>query len=119
MFAKSPQWFIDNVELDVKPTITYLGTVLGDMNGNAHCEARSRAAHKSFYALQGAGIIFPGVPVSPEASIKMYDMAVRSVLTYGCTSVFLNKGKIKCLEKLQNKFIKMRVGLRKCCHSTP
>ena len=42
--------FIDNVELDVKPAITYLGTVLGVLNGNAHCEARSRAAHKSFYA---------------------------------------------------------------------
>ena len=91
MLAKSPQWYIDNVELDVKPTITYLGTVLGDMNGNAHCEVRSRAAHKSFYALQGAGIQFCGV--SPE--VLPWYMGVRSVLTYGCTSVFLNKGNIK------------------------
>ena len=66
--------------------------------------------------LQGAGIKFPGV--SPEVSIKMYEMAVQSVLIYGCTSVFLNKGNIKCLDKLQSKFIKMCVGLRKCCHST-
>ena len=45
----------------------------------------------------------------------MYDTAERSVLTYGRTSVFLNKGNIKCLDKLQSKFIKMR----KCSHSTP
>ena len=87
MLAKSPQWFIDNVELDVKPTITYLGTVLGDMSGNGHCEARSRAAHKSFYALQGAGIKFP--EVSPEVSIKLYECPdIPISLREDCTTLY-------------------------------
>ena len=87
MLAKLPQWYIDNVELDVKPTITYLGTVglLGGMNGNAHCEARSRAAHKSFYALQGPGIKFPGV--SPEDRIKLYNMAVSEMSDRECPNI--------------------------------
>ena len=83
-FTSLPQWHIDNVKLNIEPTITYLGSVLGNFSRKSHCDLRTRAANSSFYALQGSGIKFPGV--SPSVSTK-------------------------CLDRLQSKFIKKCVGV--------
>ena len=48
------------------------------MNGTAHCNSHTRSAQRPFYALQGAGIKFPGV--NDETSLNIYNLGVRSVL---------------------------------------
>ena len=60
-FTTDPQWFIDSELLKIEDSIPYLGSVLGDPKGKAHCESRIRATTRSYFALQGANIKFPGV----------------------------------------------------------
>ena len=57
-----PKWYIDGTVLNIAQNITYLGSVIGDMNGTAHCNSRTRSAQRLFCA----GIKFPGV--DPETS---------------------------------------------------
>ena len=49
-FTTQPQWSIDNIGLKVDDSITFLGTVIGNVEkkGKAHCENRIRAATKLF-----------------------------------------------------------------------
>ena len=84
-FTSTPSWSIDDIELKLDKNITYLGSVLGDNSklGAAHSETRIRAVMKSYYGLQGAGIKYPGV--NPVVSLDIYNIAVRSVLVYGCS----------------------------------
>ena len=106
-FTVTPKWKKESVSLNVVPTITYLGTVLGDMNGYGHCQSRIRSATKAFCSLQGAGIKFPGV--SLDVSLEMYRTAVHSVITFGCASVYLSKQSLNNLEKWQSKIVKQIV----------
>ena len=63
-FTTDPQWFIDSELLKIEDSIPYLGSMLGDPKGKAHCESRIRATTRSYFALQGAGIKFPGAMLS-------------------------------------------------------
>ena len=89
------------INVSLKESITFLGSVLGDGKGSGHCDSRVRNATRSFYALQGAGIKYPGV--SPVISVELYRSVVRSVLEYGTTSLYINKSNINRLDKLQNR----------------
>ena len=82
------------------------GAVIGESGkyGSAHCESRIRAATKSHYALQGAGVSYPGV--EPTTSLNVFDLAISPVLKYGCTSVNVSDNNIK-------NWIKSKVGLLK------
>ena len=83
-FTTQPQWSIDNIGLKVNDSVTFLGTVIGNVQkkGEAHCENRIRVATKSFYDLQSAGIKYPGV--DPEFSIKINESAILNVIIYAC-----------------------------------
>ena len=48
-----PRWYIYGVSLDIEDKLTYLGSILGENGGKKHCENHCRAAHRSFYGLQG------------------------------------------------------------------
>ena len=45
--------YINGVSLDIEDKLTYLGSILGVNGGKKHCENHCRAAHPSFYGLQG------------------------------------------------------------------
>ena len=49
------KWFIDSELLKIEDSIPYLGSMLGDSKGKAHCESRIRATTRPYFALQGAG----------------------------------------------------------------
>ena len=116
-FLLSPQWFIDGVSLDVRHELKYLGTVLSKSNGKHHVESRISAANKSYYGLQGAGLCKDGL--SPQISAYIYNTTVRNSLTFGCDSIFITKGNLATLDKLQGKHLKAMLGLSFNCHTTP
>ena len=49
----------------------------------------------------------------------MYSTAIRTVLLYGCSSVFVTKPNLKKLDKAQGKYLKSMLGLSYSCHTTP
>ena len=101
----------------MKPQISYLGTVLGEKCGTSHCESRIRGATRAFYGLQGAGIKFPGV--APHIMIDIYNTAIRSILTYGCTTTYLTKTNLMKLDRYQGKILKQCLGLNNRSRTTP
>ena len=96
-FTTIPMWFINGVSLDIEDKLTYLGSILGENGGKEHCENHCRAAHRSFYGLQGAGIKSPGV--NPQTALHLFNVGVSSTLTYGCASIYINKSQLVNLDK--------------------
>ena len=60
---------------------------------------------------------YPGV--QPHIALILYNTAVRSVIGYGCSSIYISKKDINHLEKLQNKLIGQCIGLHTNSHITP
>ena len=54
-----------------------------------------RAAHRSFYGLQGAGIKSSGI--NPQTALHLFNVGVSSTLTYGCASIYINKSQLSNL----------------------
>ena len=108
-FTTSPKWHLNGEQLPVRDSIVYLGTVIGDRNGEKHTESRLRKATKSFYSLQGCGLNAHGV--SPNTGLHIYNTAVRSTLTYGCSAVHISGKYLKKLDQLQGKIIKSILGI--------
>ena len=52
-FTAIPRWYINGVSLEIEDKLTYLVSILGVNGGKKHCENHCRAAHHSFYGLQG------------------------------------------------------------------
>ena len=50
--------------------------------------------------------------VSPVTALDIYQAAVASVLSYGCSSVHLSNTELKELDKVQSKHIKCMIGLK-------
>ena len=115
-FTTDPQWFIDSELLKTEDSIPYLGSMLGDPKGKAHCESRIRATTRSYFALQGAGIKFLGVDA--VTSLELYNVAVRPCLYYGCSSVYLSPVQLRNIDKFQNRILKQCLGLNKCALSS-
>ena len=97
--------------------LTYLGSILGENGGKEHCKNRCRAAHRSFYGLQGAGIMYHGV--NPKNSPSSVHVGVSSTLTYGCASIYMNKSQLVNLDKCQVKLMKQCLGLKCRTCTTP
>ena len=109
-FTSMPSWNIDASCLNIKPTIKYLGTVLGNVGAKRHVEQRISAANKAYYSLQAAGLTENSV--QPNTAFHMYNRAVRSVLTFA-------KQDLKGLEKILGKHVKCTLGLPSSCHTSP
>ena len=103
-FTTIIRWYINGVSLDTEDKLTYLGSILGGNGGKKHCENRCRAAHRSFYDLQGAGIKSPGV--NPQTALHLFNVEVSSTLTYRCASIYIIKSPLVNLDKYQVKLIK-------------
>ena len=88
-FTTTPIWTIDNNVLKIEENLSYLGSVIGDSSGFSHCVARTRASTKAFYGLQGADISYPGV--NPKVACNLYEVAVRSVIQFGCACINITK----------------------------
>ena len=95
----------------------YLGTILEPGNGGKHTGSRKMATQRAFYSLQGAGVNYGGV--QPETAVKIYRVAVGSVLTYGCSAIYMSQSNMKSLNIIQNNQLKYIVGLRRNVRSTP
>ena len=116
-FTSMPEWVIDGTPINIVDKISYLGSEFGDLNGDAHCVQRVRKATRAFFGLQGAGVKYPGV--QPHIALEFYNTAIRSVIGYGCSSIYITKKNINHLEKLQNKLIRQCIGLHTNSHITP
>ena len=116
-FVTSPSRNMEGVPLEIKEEVKYLGTILGQPGGKAHVESRVSAANKAYYSLQGSGLCKDGV--SPYTGGHVYSTAIRTVLLYGCSSVFVTKPNLKKLDKAQGKYLKSMLGLSYSCHTTP
>ena len=116
-FTSPPKWHINDVSLEISNSVKYLGTLLNNTNGKDHTESRIRAANRSFYTLQGAGVCMNGL--SPFVSAHVYNIAIRSGLLYGCNSLYLSKSNLLDIDKLQGKLLKAILGLPTRCHTTP
>ena len=84
-------------------------------NGGKHTGSRKMATQRAFYSLQGAGVNYGGV--QPETAVKIYP--VGSVLTYGCSAIYMSQSNMKSLNTIQNNQLKYIVGLRRNVRSTP
>ena len=116
-FTSMPEWVIDGTPINIVDKISYLGSEFGDLNGDAHCVQRVRKATRALFGLQGAGVKYPGV--QPHSALEFCNTAIRSVIGYGCSSIYITKKNINLLEKLQNKFILQCIGLHTNSHITP
>ena len=57
--------------------------------------------------------------LSPEASVYIYSLVIRSSLIYGCDSIWINKSNMIKLDSTQGKIIKKILGLPYTSHTTP
>ena len=117
LFTTIPSWHMDKVSLHNVKTIKYLGSEFGDLNGQAHLNNRSVASKRAFYTIQTAGVKYPDLNINVVSDI--YKTAVESVLQFGCSSIYLNKGNISKLNQLQGKLIKKCLGLGQWCRTCP
>ena len=97
--------------------ITYLGGFIGNGCNNVDVDVRIRQCRKAFYSLQSAGLSNKGLDV--ETAVYVFKSTCRSVLTYGCDTMFLSKVNRTELDKCQSKLIKCIVGLNPRHRSTP
>ena len=58
-----------------------------------------------------AGVIIKYHGVTPEVSSYIYQIAVTSILSYGCSSIHLSKLDVNVLDRTQSKHIKNMLGL--------
>ena len=113
-FTTIPSWHMDKVSLRNVKTIKYLGS---EFKWTSHLNNRSVASNRTFYGIRTAGIKYPDPNINVVSDI--YKTAVESVLQFGCSSIYLNKGNISKLNQLQGKLIKKCLGLGQWCHTLP
>ena len=103
-YKNIPKWYMNNQSLNVVPSIKCLGTILEPGDGGKHTGSRNMATQRAFYSLQGAGVNYGGV--QPETAVKIYRVAVGSVLTYGCSAIYMSQSNMKSLNIIQNNQLK-------------
>ena len=116
-FRTEPEWIIDGQPLQISTNITYLGAVLGGNNGQPHCDSRMCSAQRAFYSLQGAGLCYKGV--DQKVAINIFQTAVQTTLTYGCSNVFISRTALNSMDSFQAKLLKSILGLGKQSRTTP
>ena len=115
-FETTPQWHLNGFVLREEAAVTYLGTVLSS-NPKLHFDIRIKSATRAFYGLQCAGLCAGGV--APTVLAHMFNVAIQSILSYGCAMLNFTLSSVKDLDKLQAKLLKSALGLPKFCHNTP
>ena len=116
-FNVTPTWKIKGVPVSINQKLKYLGTILDSTNSNSHVSERVQSANKAFYSLQAAGL--KSNSVSPQTAFNIYCSAVRSVLTFGCCAIYINKTQLENLNKTQGKYVKSILGINFNTHTTP
>ena len=87
-FTSQPKWFFADERLNIKDSVRYLGTYIGQ-DGYRHAEYRISNSNKAYYALQGAGLHRNSL--CPNTALHIFNTAVRSGLVYGCGSFSLGR----------------------------
>ena len=72
---------------------------------------------KAYFGMQGAGLHFSGV--APTVAADIFNIGVRTVLTYSCHALYLFLRSLRKIEVAQGKLIKSLFGLQKYSHTTP
>ena len=111
----APKWILNDTILIEEKQVKYLGSILSN-NPADHVESRCKSARKAFYALQSAGLCKNGV--DPCTIAHIYNVAIKSVLTYGCAAIGLSDKHVTELEKLQGSLKNTALGLSKFCKNT-
>ena len=115
-FNVTPTWKIKGVPVSINQNLKYLGTILDSTNSNSHVSERVQSANKAFYSLQATGL--KSNSVSPQTAFRIYCSAVRSVLTFGCCAIYINKTQLENLNKTQGKYVKS-ILINFNTHTTP
>ena len=76
-----------------------------------------QSANKAFYSLQAACL--KSNSVSPQTAFSIYCSAVRSVLTFGCYAIYIDKTQLENLNKTQEKYVKSILGINFNTRTTP
>ena len=81
-FTTVPKWSIDNVSIKLQDNLNYLGAKFSKQGGAAHCDERAHKAINAFYALQGAGVKYPGVcaPIAFELYCSQSEVCLNMVV---------------------------------------
>ena len=116
-FMSAPKWSIEDDNLEVVDNMKYLGTVIGNSCGNSHVNEWLRACSRAFYSLQGTGLCNNGLKI--ETAVHVWNTTCKSILLYGCNTMYINKTCLARLDKLQAKLIKTVVGIGPRYHSSP
>ena len=115
-FDPTPVWNLNDVKLKNSDKVNYLGVTLAN-KPNVHIHERISACRRAYYAMQGAG--FSNVTANVNMLSYIWEAAIRSVLTYGTSSVSISKKSLADMERLQTKLLKAGLGLHKFCRSSP
>ena len=112
-----PKWYINGTDLKIEQHINYLGAVISNNSGKEHVSSRLNSCRKAFYSLQGAGLSQNSLDI--DTLMYIWSSTCKSVLLYGCESMYISKQNINELDKLQAKFIKCLVGIGSSYKTTP
>ena len=116
-FVSIPSWYLNENILQICENFDYLGVHIGNKGNNVHVESRISSCRRAFYTLQSAGLCKRGLDV--ESAIYVFKSACRSILTYGCETMYLSKANRRDLDICQGKLIKCIVGLSPKYRTTP
>ena len=81
--------------------VTYLGTTLTG-NVTDHINTRIQSARRVCYGLQGVGVCYGGV--APKTLSHIYEVAIQSILSYGCSASNITDRSVKSLKKSRYTF---------------
>ena len=113
-----PSWSLNNCNLKVTDSVTYLGVVLSShMKSSAHVQDRIRKCQRAFYSVQSIGMCKNGSSCNVKSHI--WKSIMLPILIYGCQCVNINTSSMHDLETAQSKLIQTAFGLPKFCRNTP
>ena len=80
-FIKDPNWYINELELELVEHINFLGCILGNNCSKYHSASRISSCRKSFYALQSVGLCEKGLSI--DAAVYIWTSICKTSLLYG------------------------------------
>ena len=88
----NPVLYINNEQLVLTESISYLASYLGNNNGKYHISDIISSCRKSYYSLQGAWLCDKDLSV--EAATYVWLSTCNNVLLYVCNSLHLGKKRV-------------------------
>jgi len=117
VYTSAPTWYINGIPLTNKDHIKYLGATISSKGGTVHIQERIRAAQRSYYSLQGAGLHKNGL--DPTTSAFLHRSVISPSLSYGCNAIHLNRQNTQDLYSCQGKLLKSNLGLYNTSLTSP